>query len=82
MSSPRPQLVGIGGVAGTVLGTVLMAYGGLGECAVYVCAASGACILPVMLADTRSRAARARKSRRAARRAKAGVRLLGSSRPA
>ncbi len=82
MSNPRPQLVGIGGVAGTVLGTVLMAYGGFGESAVYVCAASGACILPMMLADTQSRAARARKRGAAGRRAKASTRLLDSSRPA
>lgn len=56
-----PQSIGIGSVAGPALGTMLMAYAGCGEAAVYVCAAVCGCLFPLAVGRVRLVLARARR---------------------
>ena len=56
-----PQSVGIGGVVGTIIGNLLMAFAGYGETAVYMCALAGGCLSPVIFPRLAAVASRARR---------------------
>ena len=58
MSLALPQVAGIGSVAGTIVGTMLMMYGGFGEMAVYLCAAACGSLSPLAAHQLRRTARR------------------------